>query len=800
MQLARQFLQTFLLLFIFIVPSHFSNGQQTANLQKPWKAFWIAVANEPAKDYGVYLFRRSFSLPSRPSTFLIHVSADNRYKLFINGQLVSLGPARGDIFHWNYETVDIASYLKAGENTAAAIVWNEGEARPEAQISYRTAFIIEGASSLEEIINTGKTWKGIKDKSHQPLPLNLIYTYYVAGPGELVDMNASIAGWMENNFDDKEWQPAEQLFNGLPKAVFAWTNGWMLVPSSIPQMELTVQRLRRLRKAEGVQVSTSFPETKTPVTIPPNTTAILLLDQTFLTNAYPTINFSNGKNAIISLGYAEGLYVVEKDKTDWRAQNQKGNRNEIEGKRFVGKEDRIISNGATQQTFTSLWWRTYRYLQVKVETKNEPLTIDDIYGTFTGYPFQYNSKFNTDNKSLTAMLDIGWRTARLCAFETYMDCPYYEQLQYIGDTRIQALVSLYNSGDDRLVRNAIELLDNSRMAEGITLSRYPTVNAQEIPPFSLWWIGMIYDYWRYRPDSNFVKSKLAGTRQVLDFFSRFQSKDGSLINAPYWNFTDWAEAKNWDRGVAPVGRNGNSAALDLQLLWAYQIAAQLEENLGMNDYVHKFRMAANQLKNTIRNKYWDKKTKLFADTPEKDLFSQHTNSLAILTETATGYEATAIAKKLLADTSLTQGTIYFKYYVHQALVKAGFGNDYINWLGVWEENIKQGMTTWAEISDINATRSDCHAWGAHPNIELYRTVLGIDAGSAGFRTIKIEPHLGNIKSLSGEIPHPNGKISVAYKYNSNWKINISIPANTGGIFIWKGKKYSLRPGRNNFEL
>ena len=43
--------------------------------------------------------------------------------------------------------------------------------------------------------------------------------------------------------------------------------------------------------------------------------------------------------------------------------------------------------------------------------------------------------------------------------------------------------------------------------------------------------------------------------------------------------------------------------------------------------------------------------------------------------------------------------------------------------GVWEENIKQGMTTWAEISDINATRSDCHAWGAHPNIELYRRVL-----------------------------------------------------------------------------
>jgi hypothetical protein len=184
------------------------------------------------------------------------------------------------------------------------------------------------------------------------------------------------------------------------------------------------------------------------------------------------------------MAYAEGLYVEEKDKTDWKAQRQKGNRNEIEGKRFVGKEDRIISNGSTNQSFTALWWRTYRYVQVKIETKEEALSVDDLYGLYTGYPFQYKASFETANNLLSNILQIGWRTARLCAFETYMDCPYYEQLQYVGDTRIQALVSLYNSGDDRLVRNAIELLDKSRMAEGITLSRYPTANAQEIPPFS----------------------------------------------------------------------------------------------------------------------------------------------------------------------------------------------------------------------------------------------------------------------------------------------------------------------------
>ena len=124
---------------------------------------------------------------------------------------------------------------------------------------------------------------------------------------------------------------------------------------------------------------------------------------------------------------------------------------------------------------------------------------------FTGYPFKLNATFDAKDKTLDKIFEIGWRTARSCAWETYMDCPYYEQLQYIGDTSIQALVSLYNSGDDRLVRNAITQMDHSRMAEGITLSRHPSFSPQQIPTFSLWYIGMVNDYWMYRGDSCIYK-------------------------------------------------------------------------------------------------------------------------------------------------------------------------------------------------------------------------------------------------------------------------------------------------------
>jgi len=130
-----------------------------------------------------------------------------------------------------------------------------------------------------------------------------------------------------------------------------------------------------------------------------------------------------------------------------------------------------------------------------------------------------------------------------------MDCPYYEQLQYFGDTRIQALVTLYNSKDDRLVENAIVQGDQSRLAEGVTMSRYPTAQTQIIPPFSLWWIGMVHDYWMYRPDTDFVKERLPGTRQVLSFFQKYQQPDGSLKGLPYWIFSDWVNSKDGKTGL-----------------------------------------------------------------------------------------------------------------------------------------------------------------------------------------------------------------------------------------------------------
>jgi alpha-L-rhamnosidase len=228
-----------MLLIVFISAAFISYGQSPNPklLNGPWKAFWVTVPTESTKDYGVYYFRKNIDLKDKPNSFIIHVSADNRYKLYVNQTLVSLGPARGDTYYWNYETVDLAPYLKAGNNNISAVVWNDGDYRPEAQISIQTGFIMQGDSEAEALINTDKSWRCIRNTAYKPIVGVGYGTYYVAGPGERLDMNLSIDNWNAVKFDDSSWKNAVKIDNGNPKGTVN-AFGWMLVPSSIPPMEV----------------------------------------------------------------------------------------------------------------------------------------------------------------------------------------------------------------------------------------------------------------------------------------------------------------------------------------------------------------------------------------------------------------------------------------------------------------------------------------------------------------------------------------------------------------------------------
>jgi alpha-L-rhamnosidase len=563
---------------------------------------------------------------------------------------------------------------------------------------------------------------------------------------------------------------------------------WLLVPRDIPPMEETPMRFASVRRVDGVSAADGVIRGSGDAVIPAKTKASILLDQSRTTNAYPVLETSGGAASTITLTYAEALVD---------ANGQKGNRNEIEGRTIRGVRDVFHLDGGLRRRFQTLSWRSYRYVQVDVETGDEPLRLLDVHGIFTAYPFRERGKFASDVPWLGDVWAMNWNGARLGAHETYMDTPYYEQLQYIGDTRIQALISLYVAGDDRLMRQAIEQFDASRLPEGITASRYPSELTQLIPPFSLIYVAMVHDYHMHRDDAAFVQERLAGIRGILDWYGRHVDSTGMLGAMPYWNYVDWS--RPWPRGVPPQANEGHSGTISFLYAYALQHAAQLEEDVGVPGMGRAYRARADSVIRATRARTWDAGRRLFRDSPESPAFSQHTNVLALLTDAVAAPERRGLLERVLSDTSLAPATYYFGFYVFEALRVAGLADRYIELLAPWRTMLALGLTSTPESPE--PTRSDTHAWAAHPNYGLLATVLGVRPASPGFRTVRIAPSLGPLKHAEGKISHPLGDIDVAFDRVGTSGIRgvVTLPPGLTGTFAWAGKQTPLRTGRQEIR-
>src|SRR5512135_925217 len=208
---------------LLLAPASLSISQQISPslLEGRWKARWISSPGGPQREFAVFRFRKSFSMDPVPAHFTVHASGDNRYELFVNGTRVLEGPARGDLDHWRFDTLDIAAHLQPGKNVLAAVVWNFAELAPQAQMSTETGFILQGDGDAEAIIDTDKTWKSFHDSSEEMIPVGAKtdYAYTVVGPGESVDGARYPWGWETRDYDDSSWKDAAELSPGGPRAI-----------------------------------------------------------------------------------------------------------------------------------------------------------------------------------------------------------------------------------------------------------------------------------------------------------------------------------------------------------------------------------------------------------------------------------------------------------------------------------------------------------------------------------------------------------------------------------------------------
>jgi hypothetical protein len=676
-----------ILLVLFLVSTRLYAQQVTEInpdlLSRPWTAKWVSYPDNSNSEYGVYLFRKEITVHTKPEKFIVHVSADNRYKLYVNGKYVCNGPATSYLFKWSFESIDISPFLHSGKNIISSIVWNFAEHRPLAQISGQTGFIIQGNTKEESIINSDTNWVVLKNTAYKPVPVS-INQYYVVGAGEEFNCEKHPWNWMEKDFNTAGWKQAQVVETGKPVGCMGeWGDPslHLLSQREIPFMEQKNQRFFKVRRTNIKNIPDGFLKGKTPITISANSKVKLLIDQNELTTAYPVLSFSKGRNSTLKL--------------------------------------------------------------------------------------------------------------------TYFDCPYYEQLQYIGDAKIQALVSTYVSGDSRLTKNAISVLRDSQLPMGITQSRFPSNQPQIIPTFSLVWVTMVYDYWMLNDDSLFVKSMVPGMQETLNWFRNRIDSSGMLGPVEWWNFVDWVYSKGWGNGNPPAANTGNSSILSLQYVYTLEKASEVFEAYKLLDLAVAYRALAGNIKNAVYEKCYDTNKGLIADSPVRNSFSQHANIWAILTNTfPETLDKTKVINTILNDNDLAQSTLYFKFYLFEALEKAGQANQFTEALSSWKEMVNAGLSTFAETPD--PARSDCHAWSASPVYYFLSLVAGIKPASPGFKSVRIEPNLGNLNSIDATMPHLLGTIRVKLKKDNENRLSgeITLPNHLDGVFIWNGVQTQLKRGTN----
>lgn len=382
---------------------------------------------------------------------------------------------------------------------------------------------------------------------------------------------------------------------------------------------------------------------------------------------------------------------------------------------FSGPGDRFRLTGGRVR-WCDYWWHAGRTLET---TLYGNVKLESARFFRTGYPWKLRRTLSIPgDERLSRLLRHSWNTLQACTFETLMDCPYYEQLQYISDSRFD-LLSLYElSGDIRLAENALRQFAEGQYSSGMLPCRYPTrEHAQyhatpgelyqlHIPSFTSFYIQLLHDFARLRRNDALVCELLPVARRAADYLNSTLGED-QLLHAPGWNFIDWLD--NWEAGIPPGCRYGEGCTLNLIHLLSLQQLADLEQCFGSARQAALRQEQAARLKQAIRHTYWIDERNCFAEDSVRSYVSEHAQVFALL-----ALNERAVIPVLRSGTLDECGIAFSFYYLEACRIHRLddlFARRRERYFQAAET---PGLRTMPELFPNDWwQRSDCHAWGAH---------------------------------------------------------------------------------------
>jgi alpha-L-rhamnosidase len=784
-------------------------------MEAGWQAQWIwgyDAANKREENAPRYFyFRRTFGVAGDVQAAVMRVCADSRYRLWLNGQLVGHGPARSDPAYQYYDVYDLTAQLRTGPNTLAVLATHYGIGTCFSRLG-SPGFLLQAditfANGETLAIGTNAEWKCAPAPYQTGFPRMSIQLAYP----EVFDARAEPASWNFPGYDDRAWGSAVPLG---PVGTPPWTT---LVPRDIPlpyfravapvrvlqvntvekrkaeeaqdtrhkiqdtreegtgkeedaiqNPKSKIQNAQLLTPAEDMERATRLQPApngsvthKHPAlfTVAPQTGAegvSVVLDFGKEVSGFPLLVVRRGGGGRVDIGYSER---IEAD----------GSVNPHHLTNDVRYADRLLLRPG-HQNYEPLDHRAFRYMRLDFYDCPEPVEML-VEMRLSGYPVQHRGDFQCSDALLQRIWEVGRYTTELCMDDGFMDCPWRERGQWLGDARVEGLVAAYAFGDTALARKALLQYPQSQEESGWFRGVFPSDPPFDpiLPTFCMIWPVALWDYFVLSGDRSLLEAVWPNLERLVAALKHHISDDGLLAGLPGWVFVDWAN----------VNTKGQSTAVNAMAYDALQHAAKIARAIGYPEKGGDWQIMAGDIREAVNDLLWDRERAVYVDGIAEGEIAGETEGerLTTVSEQAivlcalvgiADREQTARILDILINGEAMDvriATPYFSFYLLSLLYREKRFDAALDYMrSRWRTQLDAGATTFWE--QWEGHWSLCHAWSAAPTHDLMAYVAGIRPTQPGWEEFDAHLEPCGLSWLRCTVPTPRGDIALAYHYRTD---------------------------------
>lgn len=705
-------------------------------LRFPSNACWIG-SDHPFDLHEVYLnFRRAFTIQQLPQRACLALTADSRYKLWINGEFVARGPARCYPHAQSVDQFDVTARLRAGENVIAIQVYQPGYSH--------FAYVHRGAAGVlawlvsddKTVLVTDGSWRVKRDPSFDALVPRV--SIYGSGVEER-DLNLD-EDWQALGYDDTHWamaRPVVQLgeypwmemharklpyliehevpmtlletrvgasvsFRDAHRALRA---GWFAASPTRHRAECLSPY--EVREGASPQPLVADPNGWFSTRLGPEESAYWLFDlgRDYIGQGWVEIHNASGQESLF-ISYHEkiraGELVISDPQTYCRVR--------------LTDRFRLRAGNQMAETFAL---RGGRYLLFRLSGATNDARLH-FHFRASEYPLEVTKPLTSSDPLLANIITLCEDTMRACLQDGFIDSPWRENAQWVGDALPQALTLSSMSDDTRPLRRVIEMAAQAQYPDGMLPSVLPgEVHAYTVVDYGFIWVELLALYWQLMRDAEFARAQWNTLVKLLDRFDCDRSGDGLIVSPPGRRlFLDWSSQ----------ARAEPNAVYNLHYLLALRVAAQLAGEIDEPEAASVWNARGDALTAAVRAAFWQDER--WYDDLAHTTFSQLATALALLSGAAREDEHPALldalaARSLDKDDHPAPGKMilaspFMHHYVFEALRRGGREAEVIEIIKQrWGRWVKAGYpTTWENWNVDFPDGSQCHAFSAHPRYHL----------------------------------------------------------------------------------